>query len=245
MKDVFKAGAASPGVREFVLGEIRRLTAGNGGIVPGHDRFHDLTGIPHSWWRGEIWVRWNDAVREAGLTPNTTMQRREDEKLLAEFAAAMRALGHIPTNPETRRYRKTGGRLSVEKTYQRHFGAKRSLLRHVKLWAQAAPERADILAMLSGISEHELELPRSSGAVYLLRSGSLFKIGFSRKPESRTRTIRSVLPLDGEVLHVIATDDPRGLETYWHGRFAAKRVRGEWFELSADDVAAFRARKTQ
>jgi hypothetical protein len=33
------------------------------------------------------------------------------------------------------------------------------------------------------------------------------------------------------------------VDTYWHKRFAEKRRGGEWFELSAADVKAFRRRK--
>ncbi len=94
--------------------------------------------------------------------------------------------------------------------------------------------------------------PRESGAgsaveafgyVYLLKSGRFFKIGRSNAVGRREYELAIQLPEKVTRIHSIKTDDPPGIEDYWHRRFADRRKNGEWFELTAQDVAAFKRRK--
>lgn len=80
---------------------------------------------------------------------------------------------------------------------------------------------------------------RKSGYVYLFASAFGYKIGRTRNIPSRTRVFNVKLPFDVRLLHVIETCDSVTLEKTIHDHFAAKRLNGEWFALSKDDVDSF------
>jgi hypothetical protein len=83
---------------------------------------------------------------------------------------------------------------------------------------------------------------RGVGYVYLIKHGnrSEYKIGRTINPIRREGEVRLELPEKLQPIHFVKTDDPAGVEAYWHRRFANKRKEGEWFALTLDDIRAFR-----
>lgn len=53
--------------KDHLIAEIRRTAELNAGVPLGRLVFFNETGIKESDWKGKFWVRWNDAVREAGI----------------------------------------------------------------------------------------------------------------------------------------------------------------------------------
>jgi len=76
-----------------------------------------------------------------------------------------------------------------------------------------------------------------------MKSGQYYKLGRSNAAGRREYELSIQMPEKLVTVHTIRTDDPVGIEAYWHQRFGAKRKNGEWFDLSAADVKAFKQRK--
>lgn len=80
---------------------------------------------------------------------------------------------------------------------------------------------------------------RSVKYVYLARMGSYFKIGYSKNPEERLRTMVGVmLPPEYKIALVFSTvrKSARLIENLLHRKFAGNCIAGEWFQLTAVQV---------
>lgn len=88
-------------------------------------------------------------------------------------------------------------------------------------------------------SQRELLPSWTAGYVYLFETESAWqKIGFSRSPWNRTRQFAD-LPFRVWASHYFPVGH-RLIEKLLHARFAQQRARGEWFCLSADDMATIK-----
>ncbi|WP_374526047.1 GIY-YIG nuclease family protein [Sphingopyxis sp.] len=236
-------------MREHIISEIKRLAAENGGQAPGSGAFVSATGIGESKWLGKYWARWGDALIEAGYEPNKWTVKSDPEAVLAGVVAACRHFGHLPTKAEMLMLRHTDRSVPAPNVVRNVIGDRADLIAALRSRVQDDANSADILAMLpkQALSRRPARMRNdaSDGHVYLIKSGDFFKIGRSDELERRVKEIRIALPDAATLLHTIATDDPPGIEAYWHRRFADRRANGEWFKLTPDDVKAFMRRKFQ
>jgi len=78
------------------------------------------------------------------------------------------------------------------------------------------------------------------GEVYLFRCGNYYKIGQTQTGVlNRLKAVQHGNPFEVILVHVIPSENSYSAEKYLHLKFANKRVRLEWFELSDADVQWF------
>ncbi len=244
--------------REAIIAAIQEATAHDGGKPVGVRRFETLTGITQKKWQGVYWARWSEALREAGFEPNAWAQRRDEAELLAEAAQMVRRFGKMPTAPELELARRTDPTLLGRRAFRR-FGGPAGLVAKLRVLAKSDPAFVDLLDLLpepvadaaSYIVAQDIPPqpapPSVTGYVYLGRMGKRkdYKIGSTRAVGRRIDELSIQLPERLIPVHVLFTDDPEGIETYWHDRFKKEGKwtgNGEWFLLSREDVAAFKRR---
>jgi hypothetical protein len=235
--------------KRHILDEIKRTADANGGMPLGKQRFLAETGIRESDWSGRFWTKWSDAVREAGYEPNVKQAAFEADSLLEKLALFVRELGHYPVVTELRMKARSDPGFPSHNTFSR-FGTKGQMASALLSWCQKSPGWKDVQAICAPLAvaeEHtpppEDEATIQMGYVYLLKSGKYYKVGRSNAPGRREYEMAIQLPERVVTIHTIKTDDPTGIERYWHQRFAERRKNGEWFELRREDVSAFRRRK--
>ena len=240
----------NPLSREAIVLEIRRCADQNGGVAVGRARFTARTGIREADWLGRYWATWSDAVGRRGSHLNQLQGRYADEVLLEALAALARDLGHNPREPEIRMRRQPtpASRATARSSTSACRRAPRApspVLRLVlRVRRRSRGARHAIRRCRGGRAARRARQWRrgayGTASSTSWRVGKHYKVGRSLDFGRRSREIDLQLPERAERVHAIRTDDPVGVERYWHERFAARRLNGEWFLLTKSDVAAFK-----
>lgn len=234
--------------KQEIISEIRRIAKECGGKAPGFQRFSTETGVRKSDWYPNLWLRWGDAISEAGCQPNDFISAYDTDFLITKYIELIRELGHFPIE----------GELRIKKTTDKDFpshsgfsqlGSKQERVQKIIEYCQGKREFDDIISLCSDVAKPTHKKPdlfnsdsHKIGYVYIIRHGTRneYKIGKTYNPIRREGEIRLELPEKIKPIHYIKTDDPAGIENYWHSRFASKRKEGEWFSLTKEDVRAFK-----
>ena len=224
------------------MAEIRRTTNENGGKPLGQSRFQTATDIsPHHW--KYYWPNWGAALQAAGYNPNTKWERVPDDELAKQLIPLIRKLGKYPTFGEMQVYRNQNPNFRFTVFTKR---SKLSMVQAVLQYCEGKSQYKDIVKICKPLSStsdkyaNDLQTDNKRAFVYLIRGyPGQYKIGISDDPERRIYELTKG-PYRPELVWKIETDDPLGIESYWHKRFEEKIMRGEWFKLSASDVRAFK-----
>lgn len=235
--------------KQNIIREIKRTAEENDGKALGQEKFRSETGIqPHEW--RKYWLRWGDALHDAGFARNTWTLAYDASHLLEKYAEIAKELGHLPVDGEVKmRHRADPGFPSAEAF--RRLGAKAELVGRLLEHCRSRGGYADVVRLCEHYVSRKPTTPGESderdvriGFVYLMKSGRFYKIGHSDAPGRRQYDLAIQLPEKVALIHTIPTEAPEAAECYWHERFKAKRKGGEWFDLSAADVKTFRRCKS-
>ncbi len=231
--------------KQDIIYEIKRTAEMNQGRPLGKERFAAETGIQISDWYGKYWARWGDALIEAGYSPNKLQTAFDDEFVIEKLITLIREIRRFPVAGELRLKAQQDKEFPSHNVFNR-VGKKSELVKKVIEYCESRGGFDDVIEICKPIAIIEnSDLTTSQegvtiGFVYLMKSGKYYKVGRSFCVERRKYELGIKLPEEIEIIHQIKTDDPQGIENYWHTRFQDKRKKGEWFELSSRDVKAFK-----
>jgi hypothetical protein len=186
--------------KPHIIAEIKRTATANGGTPLGKERFFNATGIKENDWLGRYWVRWSDAIREAGYQPNKLQGAYEDSFLLGKLVQLVRELGHFPVKGEFLFKTRIDPKFPSHNVFAR-FGSKAQLAATALDYCKSRGDLEDVITICEPISKSSrLEVDENSrdikdyGFVYLLKSGRFYKIGRSNAAGRRERELAIQLP---------------------------------------------------
>lgn len=232
--------------REEIIQAIKQTAKQNGDRPLGFRTFTQQTGITRYQW-GKYWAKFTDAQKEAGFEPNSPNLALEKGYSEQKYIALIRRLGKFPTISEIRVERYSDP--AIPKFPSKKIATVFALAQILLEYSTENPGYEDVaeickqkIAQITDGPESESRIGSSTlGEVYLYKYGKYYKIGKTNNLLRRGKELKLLLPEEQILIHSIKTDDPTGVEAYWHKRFGGKRSgESEFFILNFEDVKAFK-----
>lgn len=115
-------------------------------------------------------------------------------------------------------------------------------LKLVRAWQQIQSPQSSVPVQdesddLLALPRHRRNTATNGGYVYVIRgSENRTKIGIATHLERRVRDLQRASSDHLKVVASVRLDNPRQVEKLLHRRYRHKRLHGEWFDLSDDEV---------
>src|SRR5258705_9099106 len=129
-----------------IISEIKRLAGDSGGKPPGRALFERETAIKMSDWYPHIWLRWGDALMEAGFSANKLTVAIGNDVLYQKYVDLTRELGHLPLDGERRRRARTDKSFPSHSTWQK-LGGKDKFFKGLLQFCENNPGNDHIVAL--------------------------------------------------------------------------------------------------
>jgi hypothetical protein len=193
-------------------------------------------------------------LKEAGFSENKLNTAHDKTFLITCLAELTRTIGRFPTSVDLRLARRRDNTFPSHNSFG-NLGPQSARIVLVRTFAAEHEEYCDILELLPRPedaaefrNQDEAENTNTNGGfVYMgmlkIDGKKRYKIGKTNLVERRSTELSLQLPEKLELVHYIRTDDISGIEKYWHNRFADKNTNAEWFNLSNEDIRAFKLRR--
>jgi len=134
--------------KDEILSDIRRTAKENGNVPLGERQFKSIVGIQTRDWRGKYWARWGDAIREAGLTPNSLKAAFDEAALLEGYISLSREFGRLPTMPEIQLKKRRDPNFPAWDVFYARFGTKPRVIARVAEYCKGKEDYIDIPHLL-------------------------------------------------------------------------------------------------
>lgn len=175
---------------------------------------------------------WNKALAKAEISER--ISRNPSREVL--FENLKKVWDYLGRNPRGREMSKDPSKWAQD-AYIHFFGSWKNTLKKFELWILEIKDEVN--------SDLPVLSPKNTiSHVYLIKGNEFYKIGKTDDLGRRLRELQTQGEYEQTYKHIILTEDPYGIETYWHKRFKDKRRKNggkytDWFDLNDEEVKIF------